>query len=203
MIFCEVAKFIQDIFQGQVNRKQFPYKQMRSLISHSDQHRTRIVITFAVHFAIRIYQSVSFKINSERQKELFPQKIVFLRACLRSSLNIASSAQLFKIANGQRRVLDSQREVIFTQFIQHSLVWFEIRSANWLRNTNKQINRITDNFATFLLLFYVFKSTYLLKASIGDRRDAFQAGYTPADRLKSIERLQTDKRSFGTNTGVI
>jgi choline dehydrogenase-like flavoprotein len=40
---------------------------------------------------------------------------------------------------------------------------------------------------------------YLLRASSGDRRDAFQAGNIPDARLNATERIQTLKRSPGRN----
>jgi hypothetical protein len=42
---------------------------------------------------------------------------------------------------------------------------------------------------------------YLRNASSGDKRAAFQAGYTPAARLKNRESSQTVKRSFGRKIG--
>jgi len=39
---------------------------------------------------------------------------------------------------------------------------------------------------------------YLLRASNGDSRDAFQAGNIPAARLNATERIQTLRRSPGT-----
>jgi hypothetical protein len=42
---------------------------------------------------------------------------------------------------------------------------------------------------------------YLRRASSGDRRDAFHAGYTPAAILKSNERSHTLRRSPGTKMG--
>jgi hypothetical protein len=45
-----------------------------------------------------------------------------------------------------------------------------------------------------------FTSSYLLNASNGDRRDAFQAGYTPAAKLKKGAATRP-KRSFGSKMG--
>jgi len=49
---------------------------------------------------------------------------------------------------------------------------------------------LTDKICSFL-------PHYLLSASSGDRRDAFQAGYTPAAKLNERESNHTFKRSFG------
>lgn len=46
-----------------------------------------------------------------------------------------------------------------------------------------------------------FTSDYLLNASNGDRRDAFQAGYTPAAKLRNRESNQTLSRSFARKIG--
>ena len=42
---------------------------------------------------------------------------------------------------------------------------------------------------------------YPRRASSGDKRDAFQAGYAPAPMLNSTERIQTLRRSFEMNIG--
>jgi len=43
---------------------------------------------------------------------------------------------------------------------------------------------------------------YLLRASNGERRDAFQAGNIPAAMLKTTERIHTLRISWGIKIGV-
>ena len=47
------------------------------------------------------------------------------------------------------------------------------------------------------------ENCYLLRASIGDSREAFHAGNKPAPKLKSTESTHTVERSCGRNTGVM
>ncbi len=80
-----------------------------------------------------------------------------------------------------------------------------------LENSNGSLNR-TDRLTVIVLLISTSSFTtttsvistaviYLLRASSGDRRDAFQAGYTPAIMLNESESNQTFTRSFGTKIG--